>query len=96
MQLETNRLKIVSFEAELFMPLYQLFCKNETVMKSAFKGRTLTKKEFLEVLSNDFILNDTDTIGFVCVLDILVACKLFKIIVQASKQFVVFWLVLEY
>ena len=69
MQLETNRLKIVSFEAELFMPLYQLFCGNETVMKSAFKGRKLTKKEFLEVLSNDFILNDEEQIGFVCVLD---------------------------
>ncbi|WP_348662062.1 GNAT family N-acetyltransferase, partial [Zunongwangia profunda] len=69
MQLETNRLQIVSFEAELFMPLYQLFCKNETVMQSAFKGRTLTKKEFLDILANDFILNDTDSIGFVCVLD---------------------------
>ena len=69
MQLETNRLQIVSFEAELFMPLYQLFCKNETVMQSAFKGRTLTKKEFLDTLANNFILNDTDSIGFVCVLD---------------------------
>ncbi|WBL25756.1 GNAT family N-acetyltransferase [Zunongwangia sp. HGR-M22] len=69
MQLETNRLKIVSFQAELFMPLYQLFCENETVMKSAFKGRTLSKKEFLDVLSNNFILNDEDQIGFVCVLD---------------------------
>ena len=69
MQLETNRLKIVSFEAELFMPLYQLFCENNKVMQSAFKGRTLTKKEFLETLANDFILNDTDSIGFVCILD---------------------------
>ncbi|MCL6216995.1 GNAT family N-acetyltransferase [Zunongwangia pacifica] len=69
MKLETNRLKIVSFEAELFMPLYELFCENETVMKLAFKGRTLSKKEFLDVLANDFILNNEDQIGFVCVLD---------------------------
>ncbi|MDN3595994.1 GNAT family N-acetyltransferase [Zunongwangia endophytica] len=69
MQLETERLKIVSFKPELFVPLYQLFCENQTVMQSAFKGRVLSQKEFLDVLANDFILDENAQIGFVCILD---------------------------
>lgn len=65
---ETERLKLVPYSSHFFQSLSNLFCKNENVMKMTLKHRTFTKKEFSQLLEENFILSTDDKFGFLCIL----------------------------
>ncbi|BDS12160.1 GNAT family N-acetyltransferase [Aureispira anguillae] len=63
---QTERLMMLPFAPEHFNHLLDLFCNNKKVMTSALKGRVLSLKEFLRLLSEQFILSPKDDNGFLC------------------------------
>ena len=65
--LETKRLRFKRLKSNYRDNLEKLFCENELVMSTTLKGRVFTKKEFKELLKNDFINSDNDKVGFWCI-----------------------------
>lgn len=63
---ETNRLKFNLLSAKYESDLEKLFCDNHLVMKSVLKGRVFTKEEFKKSLQEDFMLNESEKTGFMC------------------------------
>lgn len=66
--LETERVRFESFNSKYLKDLETLFCENEVVMKSTLKGRVFTKKEFEELIEQQFMNSEEDYFGFRCVL----------------------------
>lgn len=65
--LETTRIRFVPLNTIYIKDLKILFCKNNLVMKSTFKGRVFTLEEFEELIKKDFIKSEEDKFGFWCV-----------------------------
>jgi len=68
--LQTERVRFELLNSEYITDLEKLFCKNILVMKSTFKGRVFTKKEFENLLEKDFLKKEEDQFGFRCVVSI--------------------------
>lgn len=66
--LETERVRFEPFNSKYLKDLETLFCENEVVMKSTLKGRVFTKKEFEELIAQQFMNSEEDCFGFRCVL----------------------------
>ncbi len=60
MMFETERLIIKPFEPEYFVAISNLFCNNEKVMKSAFKGRVFSQKELLSFIAEKFAISSSE------------------------------------
>lgn len=65
--LETKRLRFQRLKSSYTNDLEKLFCENQLAMSTTLKGRVFTKKEFKELLNNDFINSDNDKVGFWCI-----------------------------
>ena len=65
--LETDRLKFKILNSKYEKDLEKLFCKNQKVMKTVFKGRVFTNDEFKKLLSEDFIKSKNEKVGLWCI-----------------------------
>lgn len=65
--LETERVRFEPLNSKYTKDLESLFCENNLVMKSTLKGRVFTKKEFEELVENNFINSKEDNYGFRCI-----------------------------
>ncbi|WP_165749696.1 GNAT family N-acetyltransferase [Cellulophaga sp. Z1A5H] len=65
--LETERVRFEPLNSKSTKDLESLFCENNLVMKSTLKGRVFTKKEFEELVENNFINSKEDNYGFRCI-----------------------------
>jgi RimJ/RimL family protein N-acetyltransferase len=68
--LKTERLNFKIFKTKYEKSLEELFCKNHLVMKTTLKGRVFTKEELKEILRENFIQSENDTVGFWCLTSI--------------------------
>lgn len=66
-KLETDRVKFEIIKENHVQDLRELFCQNETVMKTTLKGRVFTEGEFIKLLDDEFCQSENDISGFRCV-----------------------------
>ena len=68
--LQTERIRFELLQPKYVEDLEILFCENNTVMQSTFKGRVFTKKEFETLIQKEFIQSKEDTFGFRCLISL--------------------------